>query len=105
MANSVILPATVENFLKNYSPDNAHFTSREEMNTIIENLMLNMYSYDQLRTVRNTVVEFYTNLMDKEIMYDENGEYAGRTDKYFQYLCSMGSVTSTIDYYSYNRSI
>ena len=102
MANSIILPAAVENFLKTYSPANAHYTSRDEMNTIIENLMLNMYSREQLRLVRNTVVEFYTNLMDKEIMYDENGEYAGRTDKYFQYLCSMGSVTSTIDHYSYS---
>ena len=102
MANSVILPATVENFLTNYTPVNPHFTSREEMNTIIENLMLNMYSREQLRLVRNTVVEFYTNLMDKEIMYDEKGEYAGRTEKYYQYLCSMGSVTSTIDHYSYS---
>lgn len=102
MANSVILPATVENFLMNYTPANSHFTSREEIDTIINNMALNTYSYEQLRLVRNAVVEFYTNLMDKEIMYDENGEYAGRTEKYYQYLCSMGSVTSTIDHYSYS---
>ena len=43
------------------------------------------------------VVSYYTELLDNEIIYNENGEFPRRTKKYFVYLESLKSVTAVID--------
>jgi hypothetical protein len=94
---------TVENFLKNYKPTNQMFTSEDEIDLISETLNLCELSFEERTRTRNEVVRYYSELMEGEIIYDENGEYKGRTDKYWELITSMQSVTMVIDYYKYQK--
>lgn len=73
------------------------FTSQAEMDLIADKLKFSSLSVEQLRETRNEVVRIYKNAMDKEILYDNNGDYAGRSEKYFDYNQGMMSVTAVID--------
>ena len=88
----------VRSFLLSYTPKEEGFTSNEEIELVAQKLGLNDMNEDELRSMRNRAVSIYNNAMEKEIKYDENGEYAGRTDKYWEYSEGMMSVTAIIDY-------
>lgn len=91
----------VINFLMNYQPVDPHFTSKEEIVHI--GYVLNLIDKDAAtcQDIRNNVVMFYSNLMDNEIMYDENGKYNGRTEQFWNYQTAMMSITAAIDYFMY----
>lgn len=84
------------NFLSSYSPANEHFTTENEIKSILTALKTDIMA--GLRPTRNSVVDFYSDKMDKEIKYDENGEYAGRTNDYWKYNNAMMSVCAALDY-------
>lgn len=93
-------PVEIE-FLNNYQPADEHMTSMDEIEMIRKTFNLDDHDRNELMIIRNSVVKFYVELMDKEIMYDSFGEYAGRSDKYWKYNTAMMSVTAAIDYYKY----
>ena len=89
---TVELTSDMKNFLKGYSPKEEHFTSINEIRLVEDNLNIDNYK-DNLRALRNSVVEFYDELID-ENPNDRNMTYA--------YMESMMSVTAVIDNYIYN---
>ena len=88
---------TIEQFLKDYSPKIKFYTSVEEIERIETTLGIKDKTIDELEELRNIVVSYYTELLDNEIIYNENGEFSIRTKKYFVYLESLKSVTAVID--------
>lgn len=98
-----IFNETICNFLNSYKPKNRMFTSDNEIELISETLNLCELSFEERCNTRNEVVRYYTELMENEIIYDETGEYKGRTDKYWDLIQSMQSVTTVIDYYKYQK--
>lgn len=90
-------------FLKNYKPENEMFTSEDEIDLISETLNLPELDFEERCRTRNEVVRYYTELMDAEVIYDENNQYKGRTDKFWKLLNSMQSITTVIDYYKYQK--
>ena len=102
MKLALLTPAHVE-FLSSYSPANLHFTSTPEMNLIIERFNLNEIADIEMYNLRNAVVQFYSELLEKEIMFDSNGEYKGRTDKFWTYNSAMQSVTAVMDHVMYSK--
>ena len=99
----IIFSETIYNFLKNYKPASQMFTSEDEIDLISETLLLSELSFDERCKIRNEVVRYYTELMDGEVIYDENNQYKGRTDKFWELLNSMNSVTTVIDFYKYQK--
>lgn len=87
----------IKSFLKGYMPVDKHFTSFEEIELIENQLSLKGLSKEEIDAVRNTVVMFYDNLMDNEF------ELNGRTEKYYDFVTAMQSVTSVIDNYIYTK--
>lgn len=102
MKLTLLTPANIE-FLLSYSPANLHFTTTAEMNLIIERFNLNEISDIEMYNLRNAVVSFFTELMEEEIMFDSNGKYKGRTDKFWTYNTAMQSVTAVIDHVIYSK--
>jgi len=90
-------------FLKNYKPASRMFTSEDEIDLISETLNLPDLDAEERCRTRNEVVRYYTELMDAEVIYDENNQYKGRTDKFWDLVNSMNSVTTVIDYYKYQK--
>ena len=88
---------TIKPFLKDYSQKIKFYTSTEEIEHIETNLGIKDKTIDELEELRNIVVSYYTELLDTEIIYNENGEFPRRTKKYFVYLESLKSVTAVID--------
>lgn len=78
-------------FLKEYSPEEKHITSLKEIRLIEDKLNIAKYSND-LRALRNSVVQFYNELMNEDPT-NRNMVYA--------YMESMMSVTAVIDNYTY----
>lgn len=76
-----------EVFLANYFPASDIFTSRKEIDMIIENLNINNKTVSELQELRDNVVEYYHPLIDID----------------FSYMSSMQSITSVIDYVKYNK--
>ena len=78
-------------FLKEYSPEEKHITSLKEIRLIEDKLNIAKYS-DNLRALRNSVVQFYDELINEDPT-NRNMVYA--------YMESMMSVTAVIDNYAY----
>ena len=78
-------------FLKEYSPEEKHITSLKEIRLIEDKLNIAKYS-NNLRALRNSVVQFYDELINKDPT-NRNMVYA--------YMESMMSVTAVIDNYAY----
>ena len=78
-------------FLKEYSPEEKHITSLKEISLIEDKLNIAKYS-NNLRALRNSVVQFYDELINKDPT-NRNMVYA--------YMESMMSVTAVIDNYAY----
>lgn len=87
----------IEQFLKMYSPQNKFYTSPKEIKLIETYLSIKDKTIDELEELRNIVVQYYTELLDGEVIYNENNEYIGRTEKYWVYIDSLQSVTAVID--------
>lgn len=100
---NTIFAESIYEFLKNYKPANRMFTSEDEIDLISETLNLPELDAEERCRTRNEVVRYYDELMDAEVIYDENGEYKCRTDKYWELINSMQSVTTVIDYYKYQK--
>ena len=79
------------NFLKEYSPEEKHITSLKEIRLIEDKLNIDNYR-NNLRALRNSVVQFYGELIDE----DPNNR-----DMMYAYMESMMSVTAVIDNYAY----
>jgi hypothetical protein len=73
-------------FLMGYCPKNNIFTSNEECDLIIDKFNMKSLSLKELSELRNEVVKFYT-LLRRQTNKD--------------YMQSMQSVTSVIDYLPY----
>ena len=78
-------------FLKEYSPEEKHITSLKEIRLIEDKLNIDNYR-NNLRALRNSVVQFYDELIDE----DPNNR-----DMMYAYMESMMSVTAVIDNYAY----
>lgn len=78
-------------FLKEYSPEEKHITSLKEIRLIEDKLNIAKYS-NNLRALRNSVVQLYDDLMNEDPT-NRNMVYA--------YMESMMSVTAVIDNYAY----
>lgn len=78
-------------FLKEYSPEEKHITSLKEIRLIEDKLNIAKYS-NNLRALRNSVVQFYDELMNEDPT-NRNMVYA--------YMESMMSITAVIDNYAY----
>ena len=88
---TVELTSDMKNFLKGYSPKEEHFTSIEEIHLVEDKLNIDKYR-DNLRALRNSVVQFYDELINED-PNNRNTTYA--------YMESMMSVTAVIDNYAY----
>ena len=88
---TVDLNPDMVSFLKEYSPKEKHITSLKEIRLIEDKLNIAKYS-NNLRALRNSVVQFYDELIDE----DPNNR-----DMMYAYMESMMSVTAVIDNYAY----
>ena len=88
---TVELNSDMINFLKEYSPEEKHITSLKEIRLVEDKLNIDNYR-DNLRALRNSVVQFYDELIDE----DPNNR-----DMLYAYMESMMSVTAVIDNYAY----
>ena len=90
-----------QDFLKGYTPKSNMYTSKEEIELISNELGLEGMTTEDFQSLRNEVVELYTELLDENIIVDDKGEYVGRTEKYWSLMNAMQSVTAVIDHYIY----
>lgn len=88
---TIELNSDMINFLKEYSPKEKHITSLKEIRLIEDKLNIDNYR-DNLQALRNSVVQFYDELIDE----DPNNK-----DMMYAYMESMMSVTAVIDNYAY----
>ena len=88
---TIELNSDMINFLKEYSPEEKHITSLKEIRLIEDKLNIDNYR-NNLRALRNSVVQFYDKLIDE----DPNNR-----DMMYAYMESMMSVTAVIDNYAY----
>ena len=88
---TIELNSDMINFLKEYSPEEKHITSLKEIRLIEDKLNIGNYR-NNLRALRNSVVQFYDELIDE----DPNNR-----DMMYAYMESMMSVTAVIDNYAY----
>lgn len=88
---TIELNSDMINFLKEYSPEEKHITSLKEIRLIEDKLNIDNYR-NNLRALRNSVVQFYNELIDE----DPNNR-----DMMYAYMESMMSVTAVIDNYAY----
>ena len=92
-----VTDSSIRSFLLSYTPAESGFTSNAEIELVTKNLGLDNLNNEQLQEMRNKVVRIYSNAQEKEINYDENGNFAGRTEKYWDYSEGMMSDTAVID--------
>ena len=88
---TIELNSDMINFLKEYSPEEKHITSLKEIRLIEDKLNIDNYR-NNLKALRNSVVQFYDELIDE----DPNNR-----DMMYAYMESMMSVTAVIDNYAY----
>ena len=92
------LTESQKSFILSYSPKDRMFTSSEEVEKIVEVFNLELMDFEMNRNYRDAVVYFYDDLLKRETIYDENGEYKGRTDKHDFYMLGLQSITAVFDY-------
>ena len=88
---TVDLNSDMVTFLKSYSPEEKHITSLKEIRLIEDKLNIDKYS-NNLRALRNSVVQFYNELIQEE---------PTNRNKVYAHMESMMSVTAVIDNYAY----
>ena len=88
---TVDLNPDMVSFLKEYSPKEKHITSLKEIRLIEDKLNIAKYS-DNLRALRNSVVQFYNELINED---------PTNRNMVYDYMESMMSVTAVIDNYTY----
>lgn len=87
----------IESFLENYFPENSHFTSPREIELVEKHLGIKGKTIEELQELRNRIVRCYDELLETEVIYDLTGQYSGRTNKYWDYMNALQSVTAVID--------
>ena len=81
--------------LKDYTPKDRHFTSKEEIDYISDLLNLKELNVEEMRSLRNIVV----------LYYDELRNGLSRTNrKWEDYWQGMMSVTAIIDHVSHGET-
>ena len=88
---TIELNSDMINFLKEYSPEEKHITSLKEIRLIEDKLNIDNYR-NNLRALRNSVVQLYDELINKD---------PTNRNKVYDYMESMMSVTAVIDNYAY----
>ena len=88
---TIELNSDMINFLKEYSPEEKHITSLKEIRLIEDKLNIDNYR-NNLKALRNSVVQFYNELIDED---------PNNMDMMYAYMESMMSVTAVIDNYAY----
>ena len=88
----------MESFLLGYTPRQTGFTSNEEIELVTRRLGLDRMSDEELRATRDRVVEIYSRAQNRETRYDQDGNFAGRSEKFWDYNEGLMSVTAIIDY-------
>lgn len=96
MTKTDLTPEQID-FLLNYTPKDRLFTSSHEIVLIGVKFNLTELTDMELLLLRNNVVFFYHDKLKEETLFDANGRYKGRTEKYDIYMRSMQSVTAVID--------
>lgn len=87
-------------WLKDYKPEDRHFTSQSEMDMIAMNLGLEGLTNEQLQAKRDEIVALYWSL-DEDVNWDDPKE---REIAYNRHD-GMMSVTAVIDHYKFNRGM
>ena len=82
-----------EKFLNEYKPENRMFTSDNEIYAVKNVFCLSKMNYKELMDLRNNIVLFYGEKLDKTRFSDIKEH-----DKFMQ---AMQSVTSVIDFFIY----
>lgn len=77
-------------FIRTYSPENRHFTSKEEMDIIAERLGLASLSKEGLQAIRNSVVKDFDDFRGDD-----------RDARWYRSEAMM-SITAVIDHYIYS---
>ena len=88
---TVDLNTDMVTFLKSYLTKEKHITSLKEIRLIEDKLTIAKYS-NNLRALRNSVVQLYDELIHKD---------PTNRNKVYDYMESMMSVTAVIDNYTY----
>lgn len=83
--------------VKDYTPNDDMFTSKEEIDMLNENFGLDQMSTLDLRNLRDMVVMFWNNRMREE-RYSNNMKF---TDEYMKLSHAMQSITAVIDSFIY----
>ena len=83
--------------VKDYTPKDDMFTSKEEIDMLNENFELEKMSTMDLKNLRDMVVMFWSNRMREE-RYSNNMKF---TDEYMKLSHAMQSITAVIDNFLY----
>lgn len=98
---TIELTESVKTFLESYRPESDLFTSIKEIRLVEDNLNIESHK-EGLKPLRNSVVKFYADLMNEEVVNDEAGDiYLKNPDRFFALNNAMMSVTAVIDNYAY----
>jgi len=79
-------------FMESYCPADPHFTSNEEIRTIKDKFEVGTLTSEDKYDLRDGVVGFYHQKMQ---------DAGNNTDKVMDYMHSMQSITTVIDYSLY----
>lgn len=90
---TIELSEAVKSFLTTYKPESEFVTSLKEIRLVEDNLNIESHRHE-LRELRNTVVSFYSSLMDDDLRLQD-------LERFFAYMNAMMSVTAVIDNYAY----
>lgn len=90
---TIELSEAVKSFLTTYKPESEFVTSLKEIRLVEDNLNIESHRHE-LRELRNTVVSFYSSLMDDDLRLQD-------PERFFAYMNAMMSVTAVIDNYAY----
>lgn len=90
---TIELSEAVKSFLTTYKPESEFVTSLKEIRLVEDNLNIESHRHE-LRELRNTVVSFYSSLMDDDLRLQD-------PERFFVYMNAMMSVTAVIDNYAY----
>lgn len=82
-----------EKFLNEYKPENRMFTSDKEIYAVKNVFCLSKMNYKELMNLRDNIVLFYGEKLDKTILSDIKEH-----DKFMQ---AMQSITTVIDFFIY----
>lgn len=81
--------------LENYTPEDKHFTTFDEIDVVTTTLNLKQMNRCDIQNMRDMVVMYYSRLIENARVNDP--------DKFDFYNNAMMSITSIIDYFKLNH--